>query len=1101
MELRILILEDEAADAQLMEREFKKTGMRFVSERVENREQFTKAIEQFSPDIILADYKLPAYDGLSALAFCRERLPEIPFIFVSGAIGEEQAIETLKKGATDYVFKNRLSKLVPAVQRALKEKRERTQRQKAQRLLRESEQRLRNFFENEPNYCYMISHKGTILDINKAALKTLEYARDETVGKSFMMIYAPESAPKASRIFEEWKKTGKIRNEELTIISKTGKKRNVLLNASSVRNSDGEILHSISVQIDITERKLNEEIIAKSEAKYRSLVENIATGVATTDIRGRFTYVNEALCKMIGYSSEELLGKPFARFLHPADRKRILKVFASAWKNPKRRVSLEFRVHRKNGKTIHLFSSPTLTLFKDKILGFNALIFDMTARKQMEEALKESEAKFRMLAENYPDVIYRFDKDHRYLYANPAVRAIDGFPPQHYLGKIIWDFAYPEDECRYWQEMGNKVFRTAKPLKGIADVQGPEGRRYVSWHMVPEFDSTGNVRSILSTERDITEIKVSEEKANRLLKQQVIVNKLALEMGKKRELNEIYNIIYNHVKHLMDTEAFVVSFLDKKAKLIHAGYVISEGEIRDVSKFPPIPLERKGRGTQSKVIRSGKPLNLGDWRESMKKTNKEYLITANASLAEGTPPPEKQGNPTNSGLLVPLKIEGETIGVIQVQSHRLNAYTQDDADLLSGIANMAAIAIQNARLYEEIQRELMERKRAEEERQKIEEQLIRAQKMEAIGTLAGGIAHDFNNLLTAISGYGEFALKQVEPNSPVADDIRQMHSISQKAMILTRQLLAFSRRQVMRTESINLNEVVTNIRKMLHRIIGENIELTTELDLSLKSANADVGQIEQVIVNMVVNACDAMQQGGKLILKTDNVTIDEDYPRTNPDAYPGNFVLLTIQDSGTGISHDALQHIFEPFFSTKTEQKGTGLGLSVAYGIIKQHKGWITVYSEQGTGTMFRIYLPMIEKPDCKHIPLRHPKSLKGNGECVLIVEDDRNILNFAKRALLDNGYIPIAVQSAREARRVFSDANVNIQVLFCDIVLKDANGFELARQLYSQRSTLKVLLTSGYIAHKTSNANTETSDFLFIQKPYVLNTLLTALRQAIEKG
>jgi len=305
------------------------------------------------------------------------------------------------------------------------------------------------------------------------------------------------------------------------------------------------------------------------------------------------------------------------------------------------------------------------------------------------------------------------------------------------------------------------------------------------------------------------------------------------------------------------------------------------------------------------------------------------------------------------------------------------------------------------------------------ERKRLEEQLLQAQKMEAVGRLAGGVAHDFNNLLTAITGYSELLLMRIHEHDPLRKDLEQIRKAADRAASLTRQLLAFSRRQILQPRVLNLNAVVADMEEMLQRLIGEDIDLVTVLHPELGRVKADPGQIEQVIMNLVVNARDAMPQGGKLTIETANVVLDEDYVRRHVGVEAGSYVMLAVSDTGVGMDEDVQSHLFEPFFTTKETGKGTGLGLATTYGIIKQSNGHIWVYSEPGQGTTFKIYLPRVEESIEPVTPvLALTESLRGT-EIILLVEDEDAVREPARRVLVQNGYTVLEARHGEEALRV----------------------------------------------------------------------------------
>ncbi|MDY7041237.1 MAG: ATP-binding protein, partial [Chloroflexota bacterium] len=382
-----------------------------------------------------------------------------------------------------------------------------------------------------------------------------------------------------------------------------------------------------------------------------------------------------------------------------------------------------------------------------------------------------------------------------------------------------------------------------------------------------------------------------------------------------------------------------------------------------------------------------------------------------------------------------------------------------------------------------------------------EEQLRQSQKMEAIGRLAGGVAHDFNNLLTAVTGYSWLLLKGLDDDDPMRKDIEEIKKAARRGSSLTRQLLAFSRRQVLQPTVLDLNSVVSDMEKMLRRIIGEDIDLSTMLDLELGRTKADPGQIEQVIMNLAVNARDAMPQGGKIIIKTENVTLNESHVQVIPEARPGRFVCLSVVDTGIGMDKETTRRIFEPFFSTK--ENGTGLGLAVVYGIVRQHGGWINVTSEPEQGSTFEVYLPVFSVESAgesaeKASALQLLGELKGNGERILLVEDDASIRKFTGRVLDENGYVVLEAADAEEALGIFEREGGQVHLVFSDVVLPGQSGVQLAEKLLSSHPDLQVLLSSGYTDQKSQWTFIQEKGFRFLQKPYTFPRLLRTIREAM---
>lgn len=382
----------------------------------------------------------------------------------------------------------------------------------------------------------------------------------------------------------------------------------------------------------------------------------------------------------------------------------------------------------------------------------------------------------------------------------------------------------------------------------------------------------------------------------------------------------------------------------------------------------------------------------------------------------------------------------------------------------------------------------------------LEYQFRHAQKMEAVGRLAGGVAHDFNNLLTIISGYTELIEMGLPPENPLRAHASEVLKAGERAAALTRQLLAFSRQQVMAPQVLDLNSVVTNIHKMLRRLIGEDVELTTISAPDLGTVRADPGQIEQVIMNMAVNARDAMPEGGKLTIETSNVDLDTGYARIHFPIAPGRYVQLSISDTGCGMDEEVQKHIFEPFFTTKEHGKGTGLGLATVYGIVKQSDGYIWVYSEKGNGTTFKIYLPRVDAPVVvTGEGQTERKSVRGS-ETVLVVEDETSLRKLVCGVLKSNGYRVLEASRGEEALRISGQHEGAVQLLLTDVVMPQMSGRHLAEQLASLRPQTKVLFMSGYTDDAIVHHGVLEPGMDFLQKPFTPESLARKVREVLDK-
>jgi len=399
-----------------------------------------------------------------------------------------------------------------------------------------------------------------------------------------------------------------------------------------------------------------------------------------------------------------------------------------------------------------------------------------------------------------------------------------------------------------------------------------------------------------------------------------------------------------------------------------------------------------------------------------------------------------------------------------------------------------------------LEKDITERKRAEEEAKALQEQLRQSQKMEAIGSLAGGIAHDFNNLLTVIKGYSQLSLMELKEGDPLKPNIEEVQKAADRAAGLTRQLLAFSRRQVMEMRVLDPNTLLRDLDKMLRRIIGEDIELVTQLADDLGTIKADPGQVEQVIMNLAVNARDAMTKGGKLTIETANVELDKTYARNHVAVEPGPYVMLSVSDTGVGMTPEVRDRVFEPFFTTKEKGKGTGLGLSTVYGIVKQSGGNIWVYSEPGKGTAFKIYLSRVDEPLEEVGEKVVQKELTGRGETILVVEDEEEVRKLAVQILRRQGYTVLEASQGNEASHICEQHKGPIHLMVMDVVMPGMNGRELVKSLEPHHPEMKVLYMSGYTDNAIVHHGILEKGLSFLQKPFTLEGLLRKVREVLDK-
>ena len=454
---------------------------------------------------------------------------------------------------------------------------------------------------------------------------------------------------------------------------------------------------------------------------------------------------------------------------------------------------------------------------------------------------------------------------------------------------------------------------------------------------------------------------------------------------------------------------------------------------------------------------------------------------------------------------IPLWIRNRVIGVMNLAGPEQGLFGDEDLQILYSVGNQVAVALERTYLLQQMEKKVEEKTASlmEEiaERKRFEEQFYQAQKMEAIGKLAGGVAHDFNNHLGIIIGYSERMLERLGPDDPLRKSAGMIKEAALRSATLTRQLLAFSRRQVFEPRILDVNAVIIELEKMLRPLIGEDIELNLSLNAVLGKVRVDPAQIDQVIMNLAVNSRDAMPQGGRLTIETADVELDEEYASRHATVRPGSYVMLAVSDTGIGMDNETQTHMFEPFFTTKEKGKGTGLGLATVYGIVKQSGGYIWTYSEPGKGTTFKIYLPRVEagihEADAERVS---PSILKGE-ETVLVVEDEGMLRELACELLQSSGYTVLEAGNGSKAIEISRGHRGPIHLLMTDVVMPGMSGRELAQRLHDDRRDMKVLYVSGYTDDSVLRNGLLEPGTAFLQKPFTRDSLARKVREMLDRG
>jgi PAS domain S-box-containing protein len=892
--IRLLHLEDSPRDAQMVRDRLDVDGLPCDIFLATGKDSFEAALTGESFDLIISDYNLPGYDGVTALQQARVLQPEVPVILISGTVGEEQAVKCLQIGATDYLLKDRLERLVPAVQRALQEAEARRTRRRAEAALAESEARKAAILDSVLDSIITVDSHGTVLEFNAAAELTFGYTKAAAIGRSVVdLIVPPRFREALSAGLARYLATG----EEATMgklietmaARSDGSEIPVELAITAIRTGTASIF--TGVLRDLTVRREAESALRRERDRAQRYLDTAEVILLKLDTEGRIALVNRYACAVLGRTADELLGRDWIETCLPG----------------RTRAASRTRLHDAFDGDLSVFETPVLTasgaerliewrttLLRDdsgSVTGLFSSGTDITERNHAVEALRTAEERTRFALQS----------------ANVG----------------IWDMDYTTGVLR-WSEI-NEAHYGLRP-----------------------DTFTGTFAAFID--------RVHPDDRIGLLATMATANASGADFSEQHRS------------------------------------VWPDGTVRWLSGAGRVQLGR-----------NGKPVR---------------------------------------GLGISTDVTDRRI---------------------------------------------------------LEEQYQQAQKMDAMGRLAGGVAHDFNNLLTAILGYCELLLADFDPHDPRRADIAEIQTAGTSAAGLTRQLLAFSRKEIIEPTVLNLNGVVASMRLMLQRVIGEDVAIELALSPVLASVKTDRGQVEQIIMNLAVNARDAMPAGGTLTIETANVTLDDHYALTHLSVKPGAYVALIVSDSGTGMTPDVLARLFEPFFTTKEPGKGTGLGLATVHGIVQRSGGSVTVDSEPGKGTAFKVYFPRVDDPVTVVVSPTPVASGPVRTETVLVVDDAEGLRQLTRRILQRQGYTVLVAATADEAVRLF-DGNAAIDVLLTDVVMPGASGPELTRQLVERRPALKVIYMSGYTEDAIVRHGVLNSGIAFLHKPFTADALGRKIREVLDR-
>jgi PAS domain S-box-containing protein len=1160
--LHILHLEDEPDFAELVRTLLEQGGVDADIRRVADRQAFTEAVEAGGFDLIISDYHLPSFTGLEALALVKKKWPHTPFILVSGTIGEQAAIESLKAGATDYVLKQHPDRLPSAVIRAVQEAGEYAKRREAETELVRREKYFRTLTENALDILTVLDRNGVVIYKSASVKTVLGYDPKELFGQNvFTRIHPDDMAQVQEKFQAVLTKPEQAITLQFRYQHKDGSWRHLEAICQN-RLADPEIGAIVVNSRDVSDRWRAEEDLRSSEKQYRLLFQTNPNPMWVFDLETlAFLEVNEAAIQHYGYSREEFLAMTITD-IRPPEKGGHRKMIAIGTADR----GLVWRQRRKDGSLIDVEVLWSPMAFRGHFAALT-MATDVTERRRVEHhnqifsklshrlSSATTAAEAAMIICEAADALFQWDDFALDLYyaerdevfsllnittvegqrveipsslqpkaANSLIRRVVSrgaellssveakdhstatmlapvLKGSHVVGVLFVQNNLP----------GSYTGRDLETLQTLADQCGGALERVRAEHDSREihqrfrdlFENSPDAIFVEDLDGTVLDVNLAGCVLHGLTREQLIGKNSLQDLvpasrreDARRDFQKLASgkLSWVEGESLMadggvtpvEVRAGRIEYNGKPALLLH---------IRDITQ----------RRTSETALQSSEMLFRSVWENSVDgmrlADEKGVIIAVNDAFCKlvGMEASSLEGRPFT------VVYAGSENLPEMIARHRecfLTRTTEQKTERQYSLQNGQTVTLEINHSFVEVHGRtllMLSLFRDVTTQRRLEEQLRQSQKMEAIGQLAGGVAHDFNNILTVIHGHASL-LGTSDLDDTAARSAQQITAAAERAAGLTRQLLAFSRRQLIQPRRLDMNKTVGNMSDMLGRLLGEDVALQLNYSKSPATIEADAGMMEQVLLNLAVNARDAMPRGGQLGIRISIVEVDAAHVQRHHEARVGSFVCISKSDTGCGIPPENLPRIFEPFFTTKEIGKGTGLGLATVYGIIKQHQGWIEVESIVGKGTTFRIYLPFtgIAQPDAEKPTTQI--AIRGGTETILLVEDERPVRELVARVLQKYGYKIWQSGSGDDALGVWNEHKANISLLLTDLVMPGTmNGHELAEKLWAERPGLKVIFTSGYSADIVGKNFKLDPELNFLQKPYHPQTLALTVRRCLD--
>ncbi len=925
-------------------------------------------------------------------------------------------------------------------------------RAQAERALIRSQESHRTLLEHLPQRIFYKDQDLVYLSCNEHYARDLGIEPADIVGRTDHDFHPRELADKYRADDARIMASGSLEEIEEEYI-KDGRTLYVHTVKTPVRDEAGNVLGILGIFWDVTARRRAEQARRESEQRYRDFFANASVGFHVFGPDQVIIDMNQTELNMLGYNRDEVVGRkkwPDLIIREEVER------FDAQWRaivSGRGVPDQEYTLVHKDGHHVHVLLNASAR-FDDqgRLVNTRGTVLDISERKRAEIAA----TRLGRILESSLNEIYIFNTDNlRFIQVNRGARVNLGYTMEELRNLTPLDLE---------PEFAPKVFaRLIEPLRtGAREAIGfttahlrKDGSLYpVEVHLqLMRYESEPVFVAIML---DITRRKRVEDSLLNVAK------------GVSASIGESFfrEVVLHLAKALAADYAFVGELAGDNDERVRTVAVCADGQIVDNFEYE---------------LRNTPCANVVAHRVCLYPRGVQKDFPRDALLAE-------MGVDGYVGAPV-LGTDGRVLGLMVV------LYRQEVADIAAAEFVLRIFASRAAAEFE--------RSRSELERKELEDQLRQAQKMEAVGQLAGGVAHDFNNILTAILGNAELAANEAESSLPSNDELvqglQQIRLSAERAAGLTRQLLAFSRRQVSQPKILDLNRTLTDLDSMLRRLLTEDIRLTLNLSPNLLNIRADAGQIEQVVLNLTVNARDAMPNGGHLSLETTNALLDDGYVSTHPDAQAGPHVVLAVSDTGCGMDAATAERVFEPFFTTKGMGQGTGLGLATVYGIIKQSGGHVRVYSEPGRGTTFKVYLPAVDMPATRPEKLSTDSPTPPGTETILFCEDHEMVRHLGKQMLTGAGYEVLAASDGRQALDLAAEHAGSIDLLVTDVVMPDTNGKELAETLLATNPRVKTLFMSGYTSDIIAHHGVLDEGVEFLEKPFNQAKLLRRVREVLD--